>query len=1165
MADYPIDIRVNTPGATQLTPLNRQLDTTDTRATAAASAVAGLTRAFVALGAGVALKSAINSTREFETAVLGVAKTTGLAGRDLDRFAASIAAISLEVPVSTAELLELAQAAGQMGVTGSENLEKFSATVAKLGRASDLAGSEAATALARILNVSGENIESIDTLASVIVSLGNSVAATESEIARMTTEVARATSTFGVSSAEAAGLSAAMTSIGIRAELGGSSVGRAMQQITSAVQAGGGELDKFANTLGINGQRLSETFQEDKLAAFQMFLESVGDLGLDAGNALDAVGLGGQEVAKTIIPLANNMGIYTRTQKLANDEVRNATALDDEFNATLGSLDSQIAITTNVIKQFGRSFGNELAPGINTSLKAFNEWAAEGDNLADAARTLIDVGTTIAVVYGTRVAGSMSVAAAAKLKDITATVASVKANTDYSRSAVLATQATRSNALAQEAQSAAALKSAASESRAAAISTSATLRETAAAKALAIQKLENIRIAARRTAGFATNATAMAELTAAETAAATAARTHAAAKRASSAAIAESTVAINAASAAQGKLNITSIGAAINTNAVTTRSTAAALAITAMGTAAKGASAAMALLGGPVGVAALAAGAIYLFARRNSESLQPVESHTERVARLREELGLLADQQNNNAKEELQNTRDLARARSVEIRERLRGLAQAEAATRARLEDPDDTGNRNLLRRNLAGQIQNQERLKEELQDTDRAYADANRALRLYADQTDEAAEKTANITTATNTTTASIDKVTQSLSNEIYQLREQAGQLDENAASYALYIATQEAGVALGSTEAEQIAELIRRRNQLTEAVRAQDEAERARESADQRIESLERQQESLRLTGEEQAAFNATSSLSADVTDTQRARIEELTRAIYGQNEALDAQRTIQQFEEDTQDPVEKLEARAKRLREANQRIFEEDMQTREEQKERELAIDQDLADQKLKLRQQSESRVRQATAQGLDALAGIIEAGGGKQTKAYRAVFAASRAFALADSIAKVAQAQAQALADPTAVTLPQKIANYTAVATAGAGLISSLQTDNGFKDGGYTGDIGVNDVAGVVHGREYVMPASRTSQYRDELEQMRRGSFGGNQRGGMNVKIINNVSDRVEATVSEAPDGSLITTIDERIALNTPGIVADQLGDPYSQTTETLESRYNMERR
>jgi hypothetical protein len=47
--------------------------------------------------------------------------------------------------------------------------------------------------------------------------------------------------------------------------------------------------------------------------------------------------------------------------------------------------------------------------------------------------------------------------------------------------------------------------------------------------------------------------------------------------------------------------------------------------------------------------------------------------------------------------------------------------------------------------------------------------------------------------------------------------------------------------------------------------------------------------------------------------------------------------------------------------------------------------------------------------------------------------------------------------------------------------------------GFKKGGYTGDGSVNEEAGVVHKREYVMPAESTKKYREELEAMRKGTY------------------------------------------------------------------------
>ncbi|MEA3389650.1 MAG: hypothetical protein U9R64_10330, partial [Pseudomonadota bacterium] len=50
------------------------------------------------------------------------------------------------------------------------------------------------------------------------------------------------------------------------------------------------------------------------------------------------------------------------------------------------------------------------------------------------------------------------------------------------------------------------------------------------------------------------------------------------------------------------------------------------------------------------------------------------------------------------------------------------------------------------------------------------------------------------------------------------------------------------------------------------------------------------------------------------------------------------------------------------------------------------------------------------------------------------------------------------------------------------------------ERGFVGGGYTGDIGRNKVAGVVHGQEFVFDAESTSRIgRSQLEAMRNGSF------------------------------------------------------------------------
>lgn len=324
--------------------------------------------------AGTGFILALKQAREFETGLIGVAKTTGLAGAELAGLALDIEKLSRNIPVSTKELLELGQAAGQLGVKGRDNLLRFTETIAKLGRASDLSGEKAAQTLARILNVTGESAASVATFASVLVSLGNNVAATESQIARVTNEIARTTAMFGVSSAEAAAMGAAMAAMGARAESAGSAVGRVFQEIQSRVTAGGESLRNFAGALEINGDLLAETWKEDRIAGFMMFLQATKDLGAEkSGAVLKEIGLGGQEVIKVMGPLAKNLEQYVKTQKLANAEVKNATALNREFEETLKTFDSAVIIFGNNIATIAKSFGDVFLETLTPGLKALNE------------------------------------------------------------------------------------------------------------------------------------------------------------------------------------------------------------------------------------------------------------------------------------------------------------------------------------------------------------------------------------------------------------------------------------------------------------------------------------------------------------------------------------------------------------------------------------------------------------------------------------------------------------------------------------------------------------------------------------------------------------------------------------------------------------------------
>lgn len=144
--------------------------------------------------------------------------------------------------------------------------------------------------------------------------------------------------------------------------------------------------------------------------------------------------------------------------------------------------------------------------------------------------------------------------------------------------------------------------------------------------------------------------------------------------------------------------------------------------------------------------------------------------------------------------------------------------------------------------------------------------------------------------------------------------------------------------------------------------------------------------------------------------------------------------------------------------------------------------------------------------------------------------------SNAYALLASTQKAFTIFSTALASYDAISKAWASApfpyNLPAVATATmeTGLLQaavSALSPAGFKTGGYTGNMGVNDVAGVVHGQEYVFDAKSTSRVgTDTLDAIRSGKpvsvNGGSQQSNVNVPItiVNQFDD---GTIAEATTG------------------------------------------
>lgn len=311
--------------------------------------------------------AAVLSVKKFgdlEQAAINVRKTTGLALSEINGF---VDDISRRAPLTQEALFEIAGAAGQLGVKGVRNIAIFTETMAKLERASDVAGEEGAKAVVRLLNVSGDGIGKIQQFSSALVDLGNNAAASESEILEMATRVGLATSQFKLGSKNILGIATAMKNVGIQAEAGGTVIGKTFLQIEAAILKGGKPLKALERITGQSRAQLKKTFETDATSVFVSFINGLARLkneGVATSIALDKFGLVGDRINAVIPTMVEGSkdlsGMLNRSAKAFQENV----AVENEFAEQAKGFNAAMTKVENVLTRIQKKVGAALAPAV---------------------------------------------------------------------------------------------------------------------------------------------------------------------------------------------------------------------------------------------------------------------------------------------------------------------------------------------------------------------------------------------------------------------------------------------------------------------------------------------------------------------------------------------------------------------------------------------------------------------------------------------------------------------------------------------------------------------------------------------------------------------------------------------------------------------------------
>lgn len=355
---------------------------------------------------------------DFEDSFAGVKKTVDATPEQLSKIKQGIIDLSTTgidgrgaIPQTTTELNELAAAGGQLGIS-QENIIDFTEVMAQMGSATNLVGEEGAATLARFQNVMGVGQNEIRNIGSAIVDLGNHSATTESEIAEMALRMGKYGSSVRMSAADVLGYSAALSSLGIEAQMGGSAIGRTWLSIETAVASGGEGLTKFAKYSGKSAEEFKEQWNTDSSGAFNGLLK-----GLQSAEnltvALDDLGINNTQDIQAMMALVNGYDLVTESVNRSNTAYKENTALQEEFNAKNETTASKLANTKNNIIEAARSIGETMLPSIQDASTKLSDFAKGLSQMSDEQKkVVVNTGATVIAI------GAISKVSAGAIKGV---------------------------------------------------------------------------------------------------------------------------------------------------------------------------------------------------------------------------------------------------------------------------------------------------------------------------------------------------------------------------------------------------------------------------------------------------------------------------------------------------------------------------------------------------------------------------------------------------------------------------------------------------------------------------------------------------------------------------------------------------------------------------
>lgn len=341
----------------------------------------------VSAGIGIAIIAPLglmaNEAVKFEDKMADVAKTTGLAGKELIEFGDSLRKLSTRTRTSIEDLQKIAQIGGQLGIS-PDQLVAFTEAADKFNIAmgEDFGGVEEAVAqVGKLKNLFQKTrdldiSDVINKAGSAINFLGAKGASTSASMTDFALGIGALPDALKPSIENTLALGAFLEELGIESKRGASGV-------TGLFLKAGADIGGFAKQMEITKMEAKSLLAQDPLEFAKKFSKTFNGLAPDVlSKKLGELGLNSKEVIKVVGALGSATDRMTELQVFSNKAFKEGTSLSEEAATKNATMAAKLAIAKNKMQDLAITLGNVLIPVISDLMEAvtpiierFSRWA----------------------------------------------------------------------------------------------------------------------------------------------------------------------------------------------------------------------------------------------------------------------------------------------------------------------------------------------------------------------------------------------------------------------------------------------------------------------------------------------------------------------------------------------------------------------------------------------------------------------------------------------------------------------------------------------------------------------------------------------------------------------------------------------------------------------